>query len=259
MVAPLAIAGLGLLAGGIASLALGKAKTVFAVVRIAHRNLVGKMFDDAKKAEEYQEELSRRGRSSIIVQKVTGENGRGATYTSLHPVQAMRPAKRLGELGKSFTIAPPGYWVVKWRAPGSTMEHIEVYQWEREAKERVRNLNQEAAWASTSMVPRTKRTEAHAKAKPKMGDARQIDTKEQQEQAMLLTTRWPEAERFRRARVGPFPETADWEPQKLTLVPEFDQTTSSHEWKTSVVTRAIENEPAQPEMLTVVQALQDPG
>lgn len=262
MVAPLVIAGLGVIAGGLANVVLGKAKTIFAVVRIAHRQLVGKMFDDVAKAEKFQEELSKRGQSSIIVQKVSGENGRGATYTSLHPVQSMKPGRKLGELGAAFSVAPPGYWIVKWRAPGSTKEHLEVFEFERESKERVRNLQQMAAWASTSMVPRTKRTAAHPRipknAVRKMGNARTLDTKEQQEQAILLTTRFPEAERYRRARMGPYPETADWEPQKLTMVPEFDDTTSSHEWKTSVVTEAPSDSPRQPEMLTVVQALQDP-
>jgi len=261
MVAPLVIAGLGVLAAGAANVVIGKAKTIYAVIRILHRNLVGKMFDDVSKAEAYQEELSRHGHSSIIVQKVSGDNGRGTRYTSLHPVQSMKPGMH-GMLGKAFSVAPPGYWLVKWRAPGSTNEHLEVFEFEREAKERVRNLQQEAAWASTSMVPRTKRTAAHPKlpknAVRKMGNARTLDTKDQQEQAILLTTRYPAAERFQRARTGPFPETALFAQNKEVQVPLFDQTTSSHEWKTSVVTEAPPDSPRQPDMLTVVQSLQDP-
>lgn len=266
MVAP-AIIGLGMLAAGVAGVILGKdkVKTLFAVVHIQNKNLVGKVFRDIKDAEWYQEQLSHKGRGSIIVQKVYGKTHKGGVYSSLHPVQAIAPSRMKGVLGAAFAIAPPGFWLVKWRAPGSVKEHIEVFEFEREAKQRESDLNQMQAWASTSMVPRTKLTSTKSKAltpiKRMASFKPPYDTKEAQIHEMLLTTRWPAAERFQRAKTGPYPETAIYTDNKEVQVPLFNNTVSSHEWRTSVETAPVADElmTKQPEMLTVVHALQDPG
>lgn len=259
MLAPV-IAGLGLIAGGLAAAVLGKSKPMFAVICFRGRQVVGRMFSDVAEAEKFQEELSRQGRGSIIVQKVKAKTGNGHTYESLHPVQSMRPG-RPGMKGLGFAIAPPGYWLVKWRAAGSMKEHIEIFPFEREAKERESDLRQMAAMVSTSMVPRTRHTETKAPPK-KLGSFKPpYDTREAQENEMLITTRWPAAERFIRAKNGPYPETAIYTDNKEVVVPLFDSTVSSHEWRTSVVTQPVAKDlmTRQPEMLTVVQHLQDPG
>lgn len=268
MVAPLVIAGLGVIGAGIASVVLGKKGPVYAVVRIVRGAVVGKTFTDVDEAEKYQEAISAHGASSILVQKVHATDGRGNTYVALHPVQGLSPATMHG-MGKAFTIAPPGYWVVKWRAPGSTMEHIEVYQWEREAKERERDLQQQAAMVSSSMVPHTKRTKHAPKPKPakKLGSFRPpYDTHEQTQNQMYLTTRFPAAERYYRANEGPYPETAIYSQDYLPEPPLFDDTTSSHMWRSDVVPAKVPNPNGpvddgywkQPDLLTVDQALQDP-
>lgn len=269
MVAPLVIAGLGVIAAGIGSVFLGKKGPVYAVVRIVRGEVVGKTFTDVNEAEKYQETISAHGASSILVQKVHATDGRGNTYVSLHPVQGLAPATMRG-LGKAFAIAPPGYWIVKWRAPGSTVEHIEVYQWEREAKERERDLQQQAVMVSSSMVPHTKRTK-HAP-KPKTGKKAMgsfkppYDTSEQSQNQMYLTTRFPSPERFIRANEGPYPETAIYNQDYLPEPPLFDDTTSSHMWRSDVVPQAIPSHGdspedvgyKQPDVLVVEQALQYP-
>lgn len=256
MVAPVVI-GLGMVVAGVAGVFLGKdkVKTLFAVTYIQNKNVVGKTFDNVKDAEWYQEQLSHKGRGSIIVQKVYGKTNKGGVYTSLHPVQAMTPG-RPGMKGLGFAVAPPGYWLVKWRAPGSMSEHIEIFPYEREAKEREGNLRQMDAMVSRSMMPRTKATVK------KMGSFKPpFDTREAQEKEMLLTTRFPTPERFVRARSGPYPETAMYSDNKEVIVPLFDSTVSSHEWRTSVRTQPVAKDlmTKQPEMLSVDQRLQDPG
>lgn len=268
MVAPAIIAGLGIIASGLANVVLGKKKPGFAVVRFARGVVVGKMFDDVAKAEAWQEQLSKAGKGSIIVQRIPVSDGKGHTYTSLHPVQGMKPAKGMRGIGAAFTVGPAGYWLVKWRAPGSTKEHLEIFPWEREAAERERDLRQMAAWVSKSMIPHTKRTVVTPKPIKKMGSFKPpYDTREAQEKEMLLTTRFPAPERFIRANEGPYPEEGYFEPQKLVEVPNFDDTTSSHEWKTSVVPDVVRdyNDSAghsykgQPEVLEVVHRDQADG
>jgi hypothetical protein len=269
MFVPVAIAGLGVIASGIASIVLGKKGPVFAVVRIVRGEVVGRTFTDVDEAEKYQERISAHGASSILVQKVHATDGRGNTYVALHPVQGMAPATMHG-LGKAFAIAPPGYWLVKWRAPGSTAEHIEVYQWEREAKERERDLQQQAVMVSSSMVPHTKRTK-HAP-RPKTGKKVMgswkppYDTQEQGQNQMYMTTRFPSAERYIKAKDGPYPETGIYNQNYLPEPPLFDDTTSSHMWQSSVVPEAIPSHGdspedvgyKQPDVLVVEQALQYP-
>lgn len=268
MVAPIVIAGLGVILSGIATAVLGKSSPSYAVVRIGRKGVIGKTFDDIAAAEKYQEELSAHGHGSIIVQRINAKDGHGRTYTSLHPVQGMAPAKHLGGLGAAFAIAPPGYWLLKWRAPGSTTEHLEVFQWEREAKERERDLMQQAVLVSTSMIPHTKRTARAAKPHPKkMGSFKPpYDTHEQSQNQMYLTTRFPTPERFEKAITGPYPETAIYEQDYLPEAPLFDDTTSSHMWRSDVVPMkvptsgdsAVDVGYRQPDVMVVEQALQYP-
>jgi hypothetical protein len=266
MVAPIVIAGLGMIASTLANVVLGKKSSSFAVVRISGRGVAGKTFDDVDAAEKYQEELSSKGHGSIIVQRIQAKDTRGHSYISLHPVQGMAPAKRMGGLGAAFAVAPPGYWLVKWRAPGSTAEHIEVFQWEREAKERERDLDQQAVMVSTSMIPRTKRTVHAMKPASRRMGAAPFDTHEQSQNQMYLTTRFPSPERFERAITGPYPETAIYNQDYLPEAPLFDQTTSSHMWRSSVVPEkvpssgdsAVDVGYRQPDVMVVEQALQYP-
>jgi hypothetical protein len=268
MVAPIVIAGLGVILSGIATAVLGKKNPSFAVVRIGRRGVIGKTFDDVAAAEAYQEQLSTHGYGSIIVQRIDATDGHGRSYVSLHPVQGMAPAKKMGGLGAAFAIAPPGYWLVKWRAPGSTAEHLEVFQWEREAKERERDLDQQAVMVSTSMIPRTKRTVHAPKPAPKkMGSFKSpYDTHEQSQNQMYMTTRFPSPERFEKAITGPYPETAIYNQDYLPESPLFDDTTSSHMWRSDVIPKkvptsgdsAVDVGYKQPDVLVVDQALQDP-
>jgi hypothetical protein len=267
MLGSIVISGLGLVLSGIGTAIVLGAKKIasFAVVQITRRGVAAKVFDDVTAAEDYQEKLSSAGHGSIIVQRIPAVDHKGHTYVSLHPVQGMTPAKKMGGLGAAFTVAPPGYWLVKWRAPGSTAEHLEIFQWEREAKERQRDLDQQAVMTSVSMVPRTKRT-AHAPVPKKLGSFKApYDTHEQSQNQMYLTTRFPSPERFERAITGPYPETALPNQGYLPETPLFDSTTSSHMWKTSVIPMNLpKSDPAmdvgykQPDVLVVKQALQYP-
>lgn len=267
MLGSIVMSGLGLILSGIGTVIVMGAKKVasFAVVQITRKGVAAKVFDDVEAAEAYQEQLSTRGQGSIIVQRIPAVDHKGHSYISLHPVQGMAPARKMGELGATFTVAPPGYWLVKWRAPGSTAEHLEVFQWEREAKERQRDLDQQAVLTSVSMIPHTKRT-AHAPKPKKMGSFKApYDTHEQSQNQMYLTTRFPSPERFERAINGPYPETALYNQDYLPEPPLFDQTTSSHMWRTKVVPQNIPSDDSamdvgykQPDVLVVNQALQYP-
>jgi hypothetical protein len=92
------------------------------------------------------------------------------------------------------------------------------------------------------------------------------DTHEQSQNQMYMTTRFPSPERFIRANEGPYPETAIYNQDYLPEAPLFDDTTSSHMWRSDVIPAkiptsgdsAVDVGYKQPDVLTVDQALQYP-
>lgn len=101
----------------------------------------------------------------------------------------------------------------------------------------------------------------------KMGvGARDFDTNEEALDVTQATTRLPTPAWAKRARSGPYPETNPGHQDYMPEAPLFDETTSSHEWKSDVKTWTVPGKyfpggqgmPSQPDELVVKQALQFP-
>ena len=235
MVAPL-IAGLaglaGLAAGAIASV-LGKSKQLFVVARLVGREVAGKSFDSIEEAQKWQQELRLVNEASILLKKVEHDNGR-IQLVAISAVDAV---------GRRITPAE---------------RHADRMIHANNAADRAR----EVAFRSRQVDPRGFRNKLKS-----MGDDRHFDALEEQEKVSLLTTRFPTPEWARQANEGPYPDEYLKADKALPeILPLFDDTTSSHEWETSV--RTVETpgkyfpgrqgKPSQPDELVVNQALQYP-
>lgn len=216
MVAPLVLAGIGILSSVVmgTAVALGLNQK-FAVARFVEKQgrtkLTGKVFNDLESAKAWQETLAHQGYASIIVH--CDESG---NLDCMNPVKAMAPHPA-GSGGRNI-----GKRKMNRYYPRTAQENIDA------------NAGRgydasEYGQRQPNLFPVIAGCESCSMDGAELGRRmRMVDTQDIYMNEMELTPKTPTPGWAKRAQDGPFFRT-----------PDFRDTVSSHEWQTNVQTRTI--------------------